>query len=132
MKPWLRISPKYLWTALGLIAVAWVTWRVTYVRRSAFDEVASVLDISLSTSKSATGSWAGAQRDRVVMAAQLANGRDLGTTDARRDLQALLDDIFSPLGDIGFGAYIQRGLAGRAKTPVLNVSICASLSILYK
>lgn len=104
MKPWLRISPKYLWTALGLIAVAWVAWRVTYVRRSAFDEVASVLDISLSTSKSATGSWAGAQRDRVVMAAQLANGRDLGTTDARRDLQALLDAMVSGLHSNGIGA----------------------------
>ena len=100
----MRIRSRYLWTLLALIAAAWVAWRVTYVRQSAFSEIASVLDISLSTSKSEAGAWAGAQRDRVVMAAQLTNGRDLGTPDARRDLQALLDAMVSGLHKSGIAA----------------------------
>jgi signal transduction histidine kinase len=100
----LRHPARYVWGLLVLIAAAWVIWRVGYVRRSALDEVASVLDISLATSKSETGAWAGAQRDRVAMAAQLADGRDLASPDARRDLDLLLDAMVARLHRTGISA----------------------------
>ena len=104
MKPWARISSRFMWTMLVLIAVAWIVWRVAYVRETSYDELASILDVSLSTGKSETGAWAGAQRDRVAMAAQLARGRDLATPDARRDLRALLEAMVTGLHSRGIAA----------------------------
>src|SRR5689334_17991182 len=93
-----------MWAALVIIALAWVAWRVAYVRRNSFDEVQSVLEISLTTSRSETAAWAGAQRDRVAMAAQLARGRELSVLDARRDLLALLDAMVDGLHKKGVPA----------------------------
>ena len=104
MKPWARISPRVMWTALVLVAAGWVVWRVSHVRQNAFSEVESVLEISLTTSRSETGAWAGAQRDRVAMAAQLAKGRELSGFDARRDLHALLDAMVDGLHKKGVAA----------------------------
>lgn len=104
MKPWARISSRVMWTALVLVATGWVVWRVSHVRRNAFSEVESVLEISLTTSRSETGAWGGAQRDRVAMAAQLAKGRELSAFDARRDLNALLDAMVDGLHRKGVAA----------------------------
>jgi signal transduction histidine kinase len=87
-----------------LIAAGWVVWRVTYVRRTSVAEIQSVLEISLTTTRNETGAWASAQRDRVVMAAQLAHGRDLSSADARRDLIALLDAMVDGLHKHAIGA----------------------------
>jgi signal transduction histidine kinase len=97
VKPWARISSRFMWTMLVLIALGWVVWRVMYVRATSFRELQSLLDISLTTTRSETGAWAGAQRDRVAMAAQLAHGRDLAAPDARHDLIALLDAMVDGL-----------------------------------
>ena len=104
MKPWARLSSRVMWTTLVLVATAWVVWRVTHVRQNSFSEVESVLEISLTTSRSETGAWAGAQRDRVAMAAQLAKGRELSVFDARRDLHALLDAMVDGLHKKGVAA----------------------------
>jgi signal transduction histidine kinase len=104
VKPWARISPRVMWTALVLVAIGWVVWRVSHVRQTAFSEVESVLEISLTTSRSETGAWGGAQRDRVAMAAQLAKGRDLSAFDARQDLLALLDAMVDGLHKKGVAA----------------------------
>lgn len=104
MKPWARISPRVMWTALVLVAMGWVVWRVAHVRQNAFSEVESVLEISLTTSRSETGAWGGAQRDRVAMAAQLAKGRELSVFDAWRDLHALLDAMVDGLQTKGIAA----------------------------
>lgn len=97
MKPWARVSSRFIWTMLVLVAAAWVVWRVTYVHKSSVAEIESILEISLTTTRSETGAWAGAQRDRVAMAAQLARGRELSVFDARRDLVALLDAMVDGL-----------------------------------
>ena len=104
MRSWSRASSRAIWAALVLIALAWVAWRVAYVRRKSFAEVQSVLEISLTTSRSETAAWAGAQRDRVAMAAQLAKGRELSAFDARRDLLALLDAMVDGLHKKGVPA----------------------------
>lgn len=104
MKPWARISSRFMWTMLILIALGWVVWRVSYVRETSFRDLASVLEISLATSRSETAAWAGAQSDRIAMAGQLANGRDLATLDARQDLHALLDAMVGALHRKGIGA----------------------------
>ena len=104
MKSWTRISSRLMWGALVLIALGWVAWRVAYVRTTSFKEVESVLEISLTTSRSETAAWAGAQRDRVAMAAQLAKGRELSALDARRDLRALLDAMVDGLHKKGVPA----------------------------
>ena len=98
MKPWLRVSSRFMWTVLILVAVGWIVWRVDYVHRTSNDEIARILEVSLSTSKSEASAWAGAQRDRVAMAAQLTKGRDLATPDAQRDLRALLDAMVDRQG----------------------------------
>jgi len=104
VKSWTRISSRLMWGALVLIALGWVAWRVAYVRTTSFKEVESVLEISLTTSRSETAAWAGAQRDRVAMAAQLAKGRELSALDARRDLRALLDAMVDGLHKKGVPA----------------------------
>ena len=104
MKPSARLSSRVMWTTLVLVATAWVVWRVTHVRQNSFSEVESVLEISLTTSRSETGAWAGAQRDRVAMAAQLAKGRELSVFDARRDLHSLLDAMVDGLHTKGVAA----------------------------
>ena len=104
MKPRARVSSRVMWTTLVLVATGWVVWRVSHVRRNAFREVESVLEISLTTSRSETGAWGGAQRDRVAMAAQLAKGRELSTLEAQRDLLALLDAMVDGLHKKGVGA----------------------------
>ena len=104
MKSWTRFSSRLMWAVLVLIAIGWVAWRVEYVRRKAFAEVESVLEISLTTSRSETAAWAGAQRDRVAMAAQLAKGRELSVADAQRDLLALLDAMVDGLHRKGVSA----------------------------
>ena len=104
MKPWLRVSSRFMWTVLILLAVGWIAWRVDYVHRTSNDEIARILEVSLSTSKSEASAWAGAQRDRVAMAAQLTKGRDLATPDARRDLRALLDAMVDRLHTDGIAA----------------------------
>ena len=104
MKPWLRVSSRFMWTVLILVAVGWIVWRVDYVHRTSNDEIARILEVSLSTSKSEASAWAGAQRDRVAMAAQLTKGRDLATPDAQRDLRALLDAMVDRLHTDGIAA----------------------------
>ena len=61
-----------MWTTLVLVATAWVVGRVAHVGQDSFSEVESVLENPLTTSRSEIGAWAGAQRDRVAMAAQLS------------------------------------------------------------
>ena len=104
MRPWARISSRFMWTMLVLVALGWVVWRVVYVRTTSFRELQSLLDISLTTTRSETGAWAGAQRDRVAMAAQLAHGRALSAPDARHDLNALLDAMVDGLHTKGVAA----------------------------
>jgi len=104
VKSWSRASSRVMWAALVLVALGWVAWRVAYVRATSFKEVESVLEISLTTSRSETAAWGGAQRDRVAMAAQLAKGRELSVFDARRDMLALLDAMVDGLHKQGVPA----------------------------
>ena len=104
MKFGLLVSSRFIWSMIVLAAAGWVVWRVASVHRTSYTEVAKLLELSLSTSKSETGAWAGAQRDRVAMAAQLTKGRDLATQETRRELQALLDAMVDGLHKNGVAA----------------------------
>lgn len=104
MRSWARVSTRFMWTLLVLMAAGWVVWRVSYVRAKSFSELESILEVSLATTRSETGAWGAAQRDRVAMAAQLAQGRELSAFDARRDLHALLDAMVDGLHKKGVPA----------------------------
>ncbi|HEX2779122.1 MAG TPA: hypothetical protein VHM30_06470, partial [Gemmatimonadaceae bacterium] len=126
MKFWRRLSPRFGWALLGLLIAGGVIARVLYVREQSFEELASLLEVSLVTGQSETGAWASAQRDRVVMASQLLAGRDPARPETAREVEQLLGALIEAMrrrGAVGAAAAIdERGqrvaAAGEPELPV--------------